>query len=1048
MANHLIIGLGGTGGNILKAFQKRFKARYGDGNPENTRVNYLYVDSSEADLNASPFTVDQKVNIHGMKGDILAHLNEYPSMKAFISDEDRTYLKEDDQVGMIIDTGIGGQRRRFGRMLIANNVMSDPLNGFSAILRDRIHYMSNNAQGPGVLTIHICAGLAGGTGSGSIIDAIAQLHKILGLMNGVFEVFLYLYVPEVLVPASHDAGYYHANGYAALREINALALKYYHPTDIGGEIDYNTGKVLRLLGGANDRAFKQAYLFSDRNQMNYTLPKGTLLPAAVGDFLFQRIVASEISVDPALSTRLDRVINSENNNGPAEQNAAGINARSRDFMSFGITRIVYPEAKIKIFSQEKSGAASLSGLMYNHWVNGLGYQSQSDEIAGAGVEAEINLPATQDRLRLTLEYLTLQKPVPGFEGADGWSGFTSYWDKLCTDFYNLILETQPDRHKWASDFDTYCSTEYMENFRSAGVDGFFTMYKKEKNVNGYAACLMKHIENLYFKEWISLKHHLDEDKPMSLQKVRLYISELKKFVERKSQQISQTKINAMGDAEQGFAEADKHRMRLENTGWVRNLLFEAAKQEFNQYKSWMAKYYWSQTLVEACDFATLLLEALGERLYQLEKTLQKLTKLFSVSNQVLMQKAASFGHNNVANEEVQVEVVQYNREAVVEIVEAKIVEHAETQTKITEDLLKAMRQMLTGDERPFQCLFESLGGQDEILTLDQVDEAVKTEMEKALTLTCRRFIQQTIQPDIDDRLTKIGQMDPPAQLFGVNILDKLKQDYPSDDAMRAFFAEQINRTMCFLQTNPAELAKGTNMLNESIQICIPKHPNRDHFIQLFRQACGGAIFNDTDSIAFNPESNEIVIIRVVSNLLIRYSQNLSYMKQKYDNLVNPNNPKHKLNKVLLHTETLSDQVMPDLFHEGTEWLRKSMLRTAILIHSVENLLKQGVDPETGNPIQSIQIGDLFAGGKIHTVGKDVEITLQKLVDNFEFRNAIVPFIDQFVKTNYKSEREKELLRQRIQNMIETVILPKVNNNVMDTLFQQYVNAAQDIFKTL
>lgn len=237
MANHLIIGLGGTGGNILREFRRRSYEHFGTHHPEgDTKIDYIYVDSSEDDLKASNLDPNQKVNIHGMGGSVLDNLQAYPSMRAFITDEDRAILKQDDQVSMIIDTGIGGQRRRFGRMLLANNVMTDPQNGFSAVLNDRIIKMTHNAAEQANITFHICAGLAGGTGSGSIIDTIAQLHKIISPMGNAFDVFLYLYVPEIIVAARYDAGYYHANGYAALREINAIAIEKYHPTDIGGDI--------------------------------------------------------------------------------------------------------------------------------------------------------------------------------------------------------------------------------------------------------------------------------------------------------------------------------------------------------------------------------------------------------------------------------------------------------------------------------------------------------------------------------------------------------------------------------------------------------------------------------------------------------------------------------------------------------------------------------------------------------------------------------------------------------------------------------------------
>ena len=165
-------------------------------------------------------------------------------------------------------------------------------------------------------------------------------------------------------------------------------------------------------------------------------------------------------------------------------------------------------------------------------------------------------------------------------------------------------------------------------------------------------------------------------------------------------------------------------------------------------------------------------------------------------------------------------------------------------------------------------------------------------------------------------------------------------------------------------------------------------------------------------------------------------------------MVSEFNPKHKLNKVLLHTETLDDSTMPDLFTEGPEVLHKKMLRTAILMHSVENLFTNGIDPATGNPIQQIQIGSLFRGGESHTVGKDVTETVRLLEDNYNMRKALVKYVDQFVQAHYKSDTEKQRLQELIENMIVSVILPKANNNNLDPLFQEYVGVANEIFKSM
>ena len=52
MANHLVIGLGGTGGSVLRALRKRIYEEFRSNDPKGSaNIEYLYVDSSLADLN-------------------------------------------------------------------------------------------------------------------------------------------------------------------------------------------------------------------------------------------------------------------------------------------------------------------------------------------------------------------------------------------------------------------------------------------------------------------------------------------------------------------------------------------------------------------------------------------------------------------------------------------------------------------------------------------------------------------------------------------------------------------------------------------------------------------------------------------------------------------------------------------------------------------------------------------------------------------------------------------------------------------------------------
>ena len=98
MANHLIIGLGGMGGKILRAMRKRVFEEFGTNTPDTgTHLDYIYVDSDLKDLkddaswnymgNDVKLMPNEKVNIHGMGG-VLANLHAFPGIHAFVTDED------------------------------------------------------------------------------------------------------------------------------------------------------------------------------------------------------------------------------------------------------------------------------------------------------------------------------------------------------------------------------------------------------------------------------------------------------------------------------------------------------------------------------------------------------------------------------------------------------------------------------------------------------------------------------------------------------------------------------------------------------------------------------------------------------------------------------------------------------------------------------------------------------------------------------------------------------------------------------------------------
>ena len=231
MSSHLIIGLGGTGGKIIRELRKRIYQEFRSTEPGNgVHIDYVYVDSSLDDLNnRSEWKVlgksvhlgeAQKVDINGINASVLDNINQYPGLRAFMTDDDIRKIRSDRQMGEIIGAGIGGQRRRLGRLLMANNMANAGDRGnFENIVRAAVKRLQSDSGDENV-TFHICAGLAGGTGSGSIIDAIAQLRTWYpyNARPQKYKMCLVTYLPEqALTYSDEDKGYYQANGYAALK---------------------------------------------------------------------------------------------------------------------------------------------------------------------------------------------------------------------------------------------------------------------------------------------------------------------------------------------------------------------------------------------------------------------------------------------------------------------------------------------------------------------------------------------------------------------------------------------------------------------------------------------------------------------------------------------------------------------------------------------------------------------------------------------------------------------------------------------------------------
>ena len=101
-----------------------------------------------------------------------------------------------------------------------------------------------------------------------------------------------------------------------------------------------------------------------------------------------------------------------------------------------------------------------------------------------------------------------------------------------------------------------------------------------------------------------------------------------------------------------------------------------------------------------------------------------------------------------------------------------------------------------------------------------------------------------------------------------------------------------------------------------------------------------------NSVTTNAKENQIVIIMIYSGYPLRFVQNINFLKEQYDSMVSPHNPRSRVNKLLLHTETLTERVLPSLFEASAVAVRGQVITLVLKAYNTPGVISQGENPDT------------------------------------------------------------------------------------------------------
>lgn len=1028
MSNHLIIGLGGTGGKVLRELRKRIYEEFRSNDPGNgVFMDYIYVDSSPADLNdrskwkvlGKPVHLGeaQKVNINGINASMVQNLNMYPGLQSFINTSDKQLMLK--EMGPLISAGIGGQRCRLGRMLIANNLSDkDNKNGFMSILLNAVNRLQTVSNDQNV-TFHICAGLAGGTGSGSIVDVVSQIRSVYNYEPGQdgrdakYSMRLFVYIPEkVVVFSAHDNGYYQANGYAALQELNAISTGFYHPTDVTGTRDPFSGEVRRLLEG--QEVFEAAYVYSNVNEQGKMLDLAEGLPSAVADFMFQSIIVASMGTGEG---KMARLVGCENDGAGPERDQSGAPNRSRKFLSFGISRVEYPETEVGEYMAYTYAKEAVKQLMYNMWLDGIGYGECSLEEVGSGFLDEIKNPKNREALKLATSYLTLGRPIIETPNTQRWKEFNTMWETRATQDAGLVQQKY-EKKQWFGQFTKLIDGYFEEGFRGHGVNKFYEIQTQE--IPAFARHIRRHIERILFEQW-----EAGGKEGKSILEIQKYATLLRNDCNDRIAEC-RTRISKLEDEEAKYTAAIKQaNIDWGNIGWLIDAVTNASSKTFERYKTAKYNYYLASTRIYAYNFAIRLLQ---ELIIELGKMIEGVEAVMGEMAQILENVCIQAASKCKVDEKQDEDTIlkKYDPEKVRALGKQYAMNY-DYQNNNASEIRRRMTEGFGEDvEKTFAKLYE------------QIDEDTASDIIIDICTKNSRIA-------MDDT----AKNDPLMKMVGVNILDKLAVEFNTDEKLETFVKNITNLASTYVQFNGHEKAKviGDNdaSMQSMVQVSIPKGESesaqkfRVKLINTLTQNVTGFVAKTDVSENYKP--NQIVVVCANSGFPLRYLDNLRTLKEKYDMLLAA--PKKDLNKMVLHTESF-DKPLPPLFEADAKELATPTKKNLLLAFAM-NIVQAQTNPTTGATFYALNIPDDVFGDRWEPIGKDFGVCVETITHDFQLYKQLEAQVESELPKQARSNDQKKVLSKALGDVVQKIILPTMcENNQFDKTYIEYRSLAVSI----
>lgn len=921
--NTLFMGLGGTGGRVLKELRKRIYDEF-DEIPDG--IAFMYVDSSHelmqpndptwqtSDGKNAQFFRSEFLDISpNYQIDPLAALpTHFPNLKGIIENWERpkNYQPKTDAM----------QDRRFGRVLLGLHATQ-----FDRQLRDSVLNLQKQTHSS-ALNITIVTGLSGGTGSGCVISVIAYILRL--YPDAIITVMATL--PTIPPPPSHDTGRYLANAYAALRELNALNIGRLKLTDLvtgekfQPELPYD--RSLDYCHRLQENKLFRLFLF-DSFHSEYD---------KIANILYHNMwLGTGNSVVETYKRHLEMYasIPAPEYNASTEEGEY-IEARTRAVGALGLYRIIYPRKQILCHLAQSSFSQGIWQMLYNNFIDGIGFVDNKVD----GFEPKEICRLNIEKWHFDNDSLTLQRSVWGEDGKSVMS-FNEEWNKALSFFkdYNMTKkEAERDRHYTNFHYVSVITNEvfYRQRFRSMGVEDYFSMKKKE--IDEYAHEIISHIEKDLYEKWAHGEYGLFQ-LLMICDAVIEYLKEKLDNNLSHHQERLHREVDAIGqDCERVLEEVGRmSRLQIR----LKEMTGEMQKK-YLLFLNGLVSFYSARTELASLEFTkgllyTLLREVnnLQYKLYSFVQTLKRMDENVLRKADDLLPRGNQPDFNNI-----------------IDLSNSQDVEHYKKFMFADKDFMQKLTSQVRGAfacdmEQPFrqlsevkehchsshllQCLTEQIAAYDASNSvagkiqdhLHRLSPHFSTYINSGVTIVgfVDKYFADSHSVEIDAKKSDLEiainayhELKNVANIMKTNILQELDKKFPTTDSLSSCIRQVLQKACNNIQLNDCETMKvvrnnpmpGDPWLrpHETILVRIPHPTNeREKFTSerltaLFKANCDFTNVMIDDEA---PETQEISIASIRTNFPLRCVMSLPDLKQQYDQLMS--NEKHR-SIYMLHTE--------------------------------------------------------------------------------------------------------------------------------------------------